>query len=150
MTFENCVVLCHDATWDAATIPAIGIVATESQYGSATLSNVNFSNIEIHKNEASPLNVVVGGGLGTITLDGVHFSNISYATNNATKYGMTFGPWPNAGDTYKLTGFTFSGVTCAGTEIISEDSSTYDGYFADSGSRYILWLAINNHYTASK
>ncbi len=148
VTFQNCVVLCHDATWDSNLIPAIGIIATENTNKNTTISNVNFNNIEIHKNTASALNVVAGGGLGSLTLDGIHFSNVKYATNN-TGYGITIGPWASSGDTYKFTGFTFSGVTCAGTEILNDNSGTYDIYFRDADSRYILWLAENSNYTAS-
>ncbi len=142
VTFKDNTVLCHDATWDGTTIPAIGIVAVENKVA-GSISNVTFENIQIHRNEASPLSVVLGGGMGEFAVQGVTFKDITYATNNTiADRRMRFGLYPNSTDSYSLGDVTFNNVTCGGT-VVDVNKSTY---FNDDASAHILRTAINGTY----
>lgn len=128
VTFKNCTVLCHDATWDATTIPAIGIVATASDSSSVVgeVSNITFDNIEICRNEASPINCIssLPNSMHDLT-----FNNIRFKSNNKSKgYPIRF-EWFNGGNIYNV---TFTGVTCNGTEITCTGDGSRVGNWADS------------------
>jgi|GEM_PF-1195565 len=127
VTFENCVVLCHDATWDENLIPAIGIVATNSDNPTVfgEISNITFNNIEICKNEASPINCI--SSLPN-TMHDLTFNNIKIASNNKSKgYPIRF-EWFNGGNIYNV---TFAGVSCNGTEITCTTDGSRIGNWAD-------------------
>ncbi len=134
VVFRDSTVLCHDATWNDITIPAIGIVATENTNANSSISGVTFSNIEICRNDASPMNVVLASGLKSFALSDVTFSNVYYATNNAANYRIRFGVYPGTGDQYTVKGFTFENVYCGDAQVVVPDDGTNDYFCNDEGA----------------
>ena len=119
VNFLNCTVLCHDAQWDAVSIPAIGIVAVSRDSDKiGSVSNVKFDNIEICQNKASAINCVTNL---PIVISDITFNNIRYASNNSG-YPIIFNRYGGNNDMYNI---TFTDVYCGDTLITRDNSLTY-------------------------
>ncbi len=134
VNFTDCTVLCHDATWDKLTIPAIGIVAVTSDNNAGAISAVKFDNIEICRNDASPINCITSL---PIVITDITFNNVKFATNNLESgYPIVFDRYNGNNDMYNI---TFTEVYCGDTLITRDNSLTY---FQDENSR---WHAFDNN-----
>ena len=139
ITFKNSTVLCHDATWDATLIPAIGIITVSSDNPNVVgnVSNVTFDNIEICRNEASPINCI--SSLPN-TMHDLTFNNIRFPSNNKSKgYPIRF-EWFNNGNIYNV---TFTDVFCGDTEITctrdGKRTGNWETYLKDAVSCWIIF-----------
>ncbi len=90
ITFKDCAVIYHDATWNADRIPAIAIVVEQ---GGGSIQNVTFENIEIHKAYSRAIGcLILTEGIENFNMKNIVYKNISYnsalpnkiSTNNMT------------------------------------------------------------------
>ena len=80
VSFKDCAVVFHDATWNADRIPAIAIVV-ENQGGS--ISNVTFDNIDIHYAASRPIGCLIyNTDIQNFSVTGIKYKNIRYSSAN--------------------------------------------------------------------
>lgn len=122
ITFKDSFVLMHDATWDETKIPAIGIVA-ESCDGEAsvahTISNITFDNIEISRNKAAAINVIVFRQIYNLTVKDVYFNNITYKDATIKNHVV------NYGNSCSISNVSFDKVYCNGTLLADSNKTVY-------------------------
>lgn len=82
ITFKDCAVICHDATWGEYEIAAIGIMVTECAQKANTISNVTFENMRIYRNDAAAFSMYVVKEVGnSVTMSNINFKNVYYNSN---------------------------------------------------------------------
>lgn len=122
VTFKDCFVLMHDATWDYDRIPAIGIVAESADVnnGTITFSNITFENIEISRNKAAAANVLIFSQItNNFIIDNVNFKNISYKSNSVLNRIVTYGA------NGSISNIIFENTTCGGTKVVDSNKTAY-------------------------
>ncbi len=122
VTFKDCVVLAHDATWDFDRIPAIGIVAEVSndRNEAVTISNVTFDNILMCRNDGRAINVITFTQIAnSISVRDITFRNISYASNNEKILVVNYAP------SGTISNVKFENVKCNNVLITDGNKSTY-------------------------
>lgn len=121
--FKDSYVLMHDASWDHDRIPAIGIVVetADANNGALTFDNVNFENIEIYRNDAAAMNVLIFNGVTNFTLKNINFRNVSYTSNAVLNRIVNYGG-ENSNNSIAV---TFEGVNCNGTDVVDGNKTQY-------------------------
>ncbi len=120
ITFKNCSVICHDATWGKYEIAAIGIMVTECNQRANTITDVTFENIRIYRNDAAAISCYAVEGLSNgVAMSNITFKNIYYNSNSVkSKVYST-----QANTTFNTV--TFENVYCGTTKIVSGNYATY-------------------------
>lgn len=120
VTFKDCAVICHDATWGEYNIAAIGIMVDDCGQKANTISNVTFENINIYRNDSAAFSLYVDENVGYgVTMNNITFKNINYVSNNvkgkvhSTQSGTSFNT------------VTFENVYCGSSKIINSNYATY-------------------------
>lgn len=81
VTFKDCAVICHDATWSEYEIAAIGVMVSECTNATA-ISDITFDNIRIYRNDAAAFSCyVVQNTAKGVTMSNITFRNIYYNSN---------------------------------------------------------------------
>lgn len=118
--FSNCAVICHDATWGEYEIAAIGIMVTECNKNSNTISDVTFENIRIYRNDSAAFSCYVTDTVaGSVAMSNITFRNVYYGSNTvkskvySTKSGTSF------------TNIIFENVYCGKTKLPGTDYAKY-------------------------
>ncbi len=87
VTFKDCAVIYHDATWNADRIPALAIVVEQ---GGGSISNVTYDNIEIHYAASRAIGCLVyESGVNDLHINNVTYKNISYTSSLPNKVAGT-------------------------------------------------------------
>lgn len=82
VTFDDCAVICHDATWGEYEIAAIGIMVTECNQRANTISDITFEDIRIYRNDSAAFSCYVLKNVGYgVTMSNITFKNIYYNSN---------------------------------------------------------------------
>ncbi len=121
-TFKDNYVLMHDATWDYDRIPAIGIVAesADPNNGAIRFENITFENIEISRNYAAAVNVMIWNQISNkFTIDNVVFKNISYKSNSVLNRIVTYS------SNGTIANVQFENTTCNGTKVVDSNKTAY-------------------------
>lgn len=118
--FSNCAVICHDATWGEYEIAAIGIMVSECNNNSNTISDVTFENIRIYRNDSAAFSCYVTDTVaGSVAMNNITFRNVYYGSNTvkskvySTKSGTSF------------TNIIFENVYCGKTKLPGTDYAKY-------------------------
>ena len=120
ITFKDCAVICHDATWADYEIAAIGIMVTECTQKTTPISDVTFENINIYRNDAADFSCYVTENAGKgATMSNITFKNISYPSNTVTSKVYS----TNSGTTFNT--FIFENVYCGNVELPGTDYANY-------------------------
>ncbi len=78
ITFKDCAVIHHDATWDADRIPALAIIAEQ---GGGSISGITFENIEIYRAHSRAIGCLVyESGVSNMIISDIKYKNISYSS----------------------------------------------------------------------
>ncbi|MBR5442396.1 MAG: hypothetical protein IKV44_05535 [Clostridia bacterium] len=84
VTFRDCAVVFHDATWDYNRIPTIAIVVEVSN---GFIQNVTFENINIHQTKTRAIGCLIyGSGVENFNISGIKYKNIRYNSSMANKF----------------------------------------------------------------
>ncbi len=87
VTFKDCAVIYHDATWNADRIPALAIVVEQ---GGGSISNITYENIEIHHAASRAIGCLVyESGVQNFNINNVTYKNISYTSSLPNKIAGT-------------------------------------------------------------
>lgn len=83
ITFKDCAVIYHDATWDADRIPALAIIVEQ---GGGSISNVTYENIEIHHAASRAIGCLVySDSVQNFNISNVTYKNIKYKSSLSNK-----------------------------------------------------------------
>ncbi len=121
ITFKNCEVIYHDATWDENRIPALAIIVEQS---GGSINNVTYENINVYCAKARAIGCLVYGD----TVENMNISNIKYKNVQYTS------ALPNKLSSNSKTTNTiqasFENIYCSGMPVTTLDSSyfVYDSY----------------------
>ncbi len=78
ISFKDCDVLFHDATWDYNRIPTIAIVVEQ---GGGSISNVTFENINIYKTQTRAIGCLIySDTVENLTISDVLYKDITYTS----------------------------------------------------------------------
>lgn len=78
ITFKDCAVIYHDATWDANRIPALAIIVEQ---GGGSISNVTYENIEIHQAKSRAIGcMILTDGIENFKIENINYKNVSYSS----------------------------------------------------------------------
>lgn len=120
VSFTDCTVVFHDATWDADRIPALAIVV-ENQGGS--IDNVTFENFEIYRAYSRAIGCLIyGETVENFSISNVKYKNIRYTAPKANKIASN-------GKVNSIQA-DFENIYASGSKITSLDSThfEYDQY----------------------
>lgn len=85
VTFKDCDVIFHDATWNADRIPALAIIVEQ---GGGSISNVTFENININRAYSRAIGCLIYDEANTIQnfhISGVKYKNVKYTSTKVNK-----------------------------------------------------------------
>ncbi len=83
ITFKDCAVIYHDATWDTDRIPALAIIVEQ---GGGSISNVTYDNIEIHHASSRPIGCLIySEAVQNMNISNITYKNIHYKSGLANK-----------------------------------------------------------------
>ncbi len=83
ITFKDCAVIYHDATWDADRIPALAIIVEQ---GGGSISNVTYDNIEIYQAASRAIGCLVySDSVQNMNLSNITYKNIRYKSGLPNK-----------------------------------------------------------------
>ncbi|MBQ8210057.1 MAG: alpha/beta hydrolase fold domain-containing protein [Clostridia bacterium] len=119
VTFKDCAVICHDATWGEYNIAAIGIMVDECGQRANTISNVTFENIRIFRNESAAFSLYVAENVGYgVTMSNITFKNVYYDSNDVKSKAWS----TKDGTTIQA---TLNNVYCGTKKLVGSDYPTY-------------------------
>ncbi len=84
VTFKDCAVIYHDATWNADRIPALAIIVEQ---GGGSISNVTYENIEIYRASSRAIGcLILNNDIGNFNIENINYKNISYSSSLPNKF----------------------------------------------------------------
>lgn len=121
VTFKDCAVIYHDATWDANRIPALAIVVEQ---GGGSISDITYENIEIYHAASRAIGcLILTDGIENFNIQNITYKNVSYNSALANKISS------NDMTTNSISA-NFENITHNGIKLESVDSGAfeYDSY----------------------
>ncbi len=89
VSFKNCAVIYRDAVWDNDIVCSLAVQVGE---GGASVTNILFENIEIHKDEGRPINVFVcNDGIKGNKIENIVFKNVVWSADMKAQIKATDG-----------------------------------------------------------
>lgn len=121
ITFRDCTVIYHDATWDTNRITALAIIAEQ---GGGSIDNLTYENIDIYCAKGRAIGCLIyGSDVENLSITNITYKNINYTSalpNKFTSNSMTT-------NTIQA---SLSGIYCNGMPVntLSTDYFEYDSY----------------------
>lgn len=116
VTFKDCDVIFHDATWNADRIPAIAIIVEQ---GGGSISNVTFENINVYEAQSRAIGcLILTDSIGDFSISDVTYKNITYNAPLKDKISSN-------SQTTNLISVKYDNVVANGNKITDSTSSSY-------------------------
>lgn len=119
ISFKDCDVLFHDATWDYNRIPTIAIVVEQ---GGGSISNVTFENIDIYETQTRAIGCLIySDSVENLTISDILYKNITYDSPQKDKIASN-------SKTSNSISVEYNNVVASGSKINSLVTSSYIEY----------------------